>query len=193
MDIFDRAITFAIKAHEGQKRKNGGPFIVHPIEVAAIAASMTTDLEILSAAVLHDTVEDTEVNMDDILREFGERVTELVSSETEDKRQDQPPEDTWRIRKEESISILKTTDDNGIRILWLSDKLSNMRSFYLDYKEKGDALWQNFHQKNPEAQHWYYRTVAEYLDCLSETPAWQEYDRLVYEVFEKDNKSGGKL
>ncbi len=72
--------------HEGQLIKDGGVYILHPLEVAAIVGTMTNDLEILSAAVLHDTVEDTPVTAQDILDNFGERVAELVAHETENKR-----------------------------------------------------------------------------------------------------------
>ncbi len=84
--IFEKAVLFALKAHEGQKRKDGGVYILHPLETAVIVGTMTNDLEVLAAAVLHDTVEDTPVTMDDIVNNFGKRVAGLVAHETEDKR-----------------------------------------------------------------------------------------------------------
>lgn len=184
MDVFDRAIIFAVKAHEGQNRKNGGAYIAHPLEAAAIAATMTDDREVLAAAVLHDTVEDTEVTAQDILREFGERTAFYVACETEDKRADLPPSSTWRVRKEESFGVLTQCDDINVRIIWLADKLSNMRSFYRQYRKVGSSFWQIFNQKDPEQQHWYYRTVADILAELSDTPAWLEYNELIEKVFE---------
>ena len=80
-NIFEKAVAFAMKAHEGQKRKDGSVYILHPLEDAAIVGTMTTDLEMLAAAVLHDTVEDTPVTAQDILDNFGERVAELVAHE----------------------------------------------------------------------------------------------------------------
>ena len=75
-----RAIAFATKAHEGQFRKGTKrPYIVHPLEVGEIVATLTFDEEIISAAILHDTIEDCEEVTDEVLRkEFGDRVTELV-------------------------------------------------------------------------------------------------------------------
>lgn len=188
MEQFNKAIRFAVKAHTGQKRKNGAPYIVHPLEVAAIAATMTDNDDVLCAAVLHDTVEDTSVTAGQIRRTFGEKTAELVASETENKRLDTSPDITWKIRKEESFEILRKTKDINVKILWLSDKLSNMRSFYADYLKTGDALWQGFHQKDKSEQYWYYHTVEELLSDLSHTAAWQEYRSLVKKVFESQEK-----
>lgn len=190
MNLFDKAIMFAIKAHEGQKRKNGGIYIVHPLEVATIAATLTNDVEVLSAAVLHDTVEDTSVKMEDILNEFGPAVAKLVSSETENKRRDRPASETWRIRKEESIKILFETDDINIKIVWLSDKLANMRSIYREYLLKGDDLWQVFNQKDPNEHYWYYSSIYKGMVGLENTPAYNEYKLLLDKVFEKYKLKG---
>ena len=65
--ILDKAIVFAVKAHKGAERKGKGfPYIVHPMEAVAIAATMTNDQELLAAAALHDTVEDTEITLKDV-------------------------------------------------------------------------------------------------------------------------------
>ena len=79
--ILDKAIVFAVKAHQGVERKGKGfPYVVHPLESVAIAATMTSEQELLAAAALHDTVEDTQVTLKDIEREFGKRVAELVEA-----------------------------------------------------------------------------------------------------------------
>ena len=186
MNIFDEAIIFATNAHSGMYRKGDkSPYILHPLEAATIAGTMTEDIEIITAAVLHDTIEDTAVTSDEIKDRFGSRVAELVKSETEDKHADLPPDTTWQIRKEESLKILKNSDDLGVKILWLSDKLSNMRSFYRKYEECGNALWQDFHQKDPDKQFWYYSTIADLLSDLKKFAAWKEYKWLINKVFNK--------
>ena len=68
-----------------------------------IAGSMSEDQNLIAAAVLHDTVEDAGITMEEIGQRFGARVRQLVECETENKREDLPPEDTWQIRKEESL------------------------------------------------------------------------------------------
>ncbi len=181
-NIFDKAVAFALKAHEGQTRKDGGVYILHPLEDATIVGTMTSDLEVLAAAVLHDTVEDTPVTAQDILDNFGERVAELVAHETEDKRPDVPPSESWKIRKEESLAVLK---DAGIetKMLWLGDKLSNMRSLARDYDKIGVAVFDRFNEKDPKEQHWYHSTILEYISELSDYPAYKEYEKLVNHVF----------
>ena len=187
MNLVDNAIIFATKAHSGMVRKfSPAPYILHPLEAMTIAGTMTDDAEILAAAVLHDTVEDTPVTLQEIEENFGSRVAELVSSETEDKREDKPPYETWQIRKEESIAFLRERGDIAVKILWLSDKLSNMRSFYRSYLKRGDDIWNDFNQKDKNKQHWYYRTIADLMPELKEYPAWQEYNILIKRVFEED-------
>ena len=70
-DIFEEAVIFALKAHKGMKRKYKElPFIIHPFESVSIVSTMTTDLEVLAATVLHDTVEDANVTLEDIEKKF---------------------------------------------------------------------------------------------------------------------------
>ena len=185
MTLFEKAIMFAVNAHSGMHRKKElVPYIVHPLEVATIASSMTSDEKVLSAAVLHDTVEDTPVTMEEIREQFGERVAELVGSETENKRKSLPPEETWRIRKAESLEWLGKTKDIDVKRIWLSDKLSNMRSYYRMKATSGNSFWEYFNQKDPAQQEWYYRSVAELTSELNDTAAWKEYTLLMDIVFE---------
>ena len=81
--LFDRAARLAIDAHNGTERRGKGfPYIIHPMEAAAIVATITNDPEMLAAAVLHDVVEDTDVTIDQIRIEFGDRIAQLVQHET---------------------------------------------------------------------------------------------------------------
>ena len=81
-DMLARAFKFAEKAHAGQKRKSGEPFIAHPIEVAIILGGLHMDVETICAALLHDTIEDTEVTREDVVDLFGEDVATLVEGVT---------------------------------------------------------------------------------------------------------------
>jgi (p)ppGpp synthase/HD superfamily hydrolase len=185
MDVFERAMEFARRAHQGQLRKTGNiPFILHPFEVAAIVATMTDDREVLAAALLHDTVEDTQVTPEEVLENFGPRVAQLVADETENKRRDVPSEDSWRVRKEESLANLAShADDEAVLQLWLADKLSNMRSFYRLSCERGDDMWDAFNMQDTDLQGWYYREVLRLTAPLADTAAWREYCWLVSQVF----------
>ena len=186
MELVSEAIAFAVKAHDGMRRKQANiPYILHPMEAAVIASTMTDDQEIIAAAVLHDTVEDAGATLEEIGEKFGKRVQQLVGSETEDKRADLPPADTWRIRKEESLAVLEKTEDMAVLMMWLGDKLSNMRSFYRSWKVEGDAMWQRFNQKDVKEQAWYYRSILRLTERLSDTSAWLEYKTLTELVFGK--------
>ena len=186
MELVSEAMAFAVQAHDGMRRKKSTvPYILHPMEAAVIAGTMTDDQHVIAAAVLHDVVEDAGVTMEEIEERFGRRVRELVASETENKRSDLPAADTWRIRKEETLAVLRETQDMGVLIMWLGDKLSNMRAIYRDLKVEGDAMWQKFHQKDSRAHGWYYKSIARLTERLSSTAAWIEYNTLTELVFGK--------
>ena len=186
MELVSEAIAFAVKAHDGQRRKKSqSPYILHPMEAAVIVGTMTDDQDLIAAAALHDVVEDAGITIQELEEKFGTRVRELVASETEDKRADLPPEATWRIRKEESLSVLKNAEDDAVLMVWLGDKLANMRAIYRDFKVEGLQMWQRFHQKDEKAQAWYYRSIAELTERLSHTSAWLEYKTLTELVFGK--------
>lgn len=183
--LLDDAIYFATQAHAGQMRKMANtPYILHPLEVAVIISTMTDDENVMAAGLLHDTVEDCDVDPKEIKARFGPRVAALVQSETEDKLSERPAEETWMERKEESLLMLQHTKDRDVKILWLGDKLSNIRSFYREWLRQGDQMWQALHQKDPKMQGWYYRTIARYLkEELSDTAAYREYVDLVERIF----------
>ena len=186
MELVSEAIVFAVKAHDGMRRKKSDvPYVLHPMEAAVIVGSMSEDQDLLAAAVLHDVVEDAGITLDEIEQRFGKRVRQLVACETENKREHLPPEDTWRVRKEESLQVLKNAEDSAVLMVWLGDKLANMRAIYRDWKVEGDAMWRRFHQSDPAVQAWYYTTIAELTKPLAHTAAWKEYKALTDLVFKK--------
>lgn len=177
--MFDEAIEFATKAHEGQYRKGTKrPYIVHPVEVADIVATMTNDEEIVSAAVLHDTIEDCKGVTREVLKEqFGDRVASLVAGESEDKKQ------SWEVRKGTTIQHLKTAP-RELKMIALADKLSNMRDIDRDYPIFGEALWHRFRMQSKLAIGWYYKGILEVLEeDFSNVDAYREYRRLVHKHF----------
>lgn len=186
ISLMDRAIVFATRAHSGTYRKGTNiPYIVHPIEAAAIVSTMTSDSDMIAAAVLHDVVEDTDATLEEIRFFFNDRIAKLVESESEDKRKDLPPQETWMIRKMETLEFLRTQADRDAKILALADKLSNIRAIHRDQKTVGDQLWERFNEKRKEKHGWMYRQVADALSELSDTFAWKEYDELVRKTFEE--------
>jgi len=152
--IFD-AIEFAAKAHSGQFRKGTKiPYIVHPLGVAKILIEHDCPEEIVVAGILHDTVEDSTVTIDDIRQSFGEKVAWLVQAASEP---DKP--DTWENRKRHTIEFLKTAPVD-VLLVSLADKLDNIRAIRQDYEKLGDALWPRFHRPK-DSQMWYYRALVD--------------------------------
>lgn len=179
--MIDKAIAFATKAHKGQVRKGTTrPFIQHPLEVGRIVASMTEDEEVISAAILHDTIEDCAHITEAILCEqFTPRVASLVAQESEDKSK------TWMERKSATIAHLKVAP-RAIQIIGLADKLSNMRDIDRDYPECGEELWNRFRMKDKNVIGWYYKSIRESLrDSMAGTEAYREYCELVGRNFDE--------
>ncbi|MFT5138585.1 MAG: guanosine-3',5'-bis(diphosphate) 3'-pyrophosphohydrolase [Lysobacterales bacterium] len=125
--IILRAIDLGAKAHEGQTRKTGEPYIHHPLEVASILAQMRMDNLSVTAAILHDTLEDTPLTKAEIAAEFGEEIAELVDGVTKlDKMK-------FRTRGEadaESFRKLMLAMSRDLRVIFikLADRLHNMRT-----------------------------------------------------------------
>ena len=178
--FFDKAVAFATQAHSGTERRGKGyPYIIHPMEAVSIVATITNDPEMLAAALLHDTVEDTSVTIEMIRSEFGDRVADLVQHETAPVDADAP----WRTRKKAQIAQLQKAPYDS-KVVAMGDKLSNMRALAADYKVIGDQLWKRFHAPNgKEDIAWYYRSLAEVLSELQKTAAYQEFVGLINETF----------
>ena len=184
-DLLDRAIIFAVKAHAGTERRGKGfPYIVHPMEAMEIVATMTADQELLAAAALHDTVEDTDVTVEDIRKNFGERIANLVASESDDTIEGQTEEESWHARKQAAIDRLSRAPKDA-KIVALGDKLSNMRAIARDYEQQGDTFWNLFHVKDVNEHEWHYRGLAGALRELYGTDAYREFTELINKVFNK--------
>ena len=181
--LLDRAIVFAVRAHAGTERRGKGfPYIVHPMEAVEIVATMTSDQELLAAAVLHDTVEDTDTTVEQIRTEFGDRIASLVASESDIVVDGVNEEDSWHARKQAAIDRLARASHDA-KVVALGDKLSNMRAIARDYAQQGDTLWNLFHVKDRKEHEWHYRGLAESLRELQDTFAYQEFEQLINQVF----------
>jgi GTP pyrophosphokinase len=137
IDLVKKAHEFADKAHQGQMRSSGDPYIIHPTEVAQILADLRMDVPSICAAFLHDTVEDTSVKIEDVEKEFGKDVAALVEGVTKLSKM------TFRTSEEKQAEnfrkmIVAMAKDIRVIIVKLSDRLSNMRSleFLAPHKQK---------------------------------------------------------
>lgn len=161
--LLNKAILFAVEHHAGAVRKaSPHPYIIHPLETMQILFSMKADMPLLIAGVLHDTVEDTDATIEEIIELFGPEIGRLVSSHTENK------ELSWAERKQHTITELKTASFQT-KMLVLADKVSNLRSMLSDYREIGDELWNHFNAPK-EKQAWYYSSIQDALYDLQDYP-----------------------
>ena len=158
--ILDKAIVFAVKAHQGAERKGKGfPYIVHPVE-------------------------DTEITLKDVEREFGKRIAGLVEAESDIEFEGKSRQESWRLRKEEAIERL-TSATNEVKIVALSDKLSNIRAIHRDYQAIGDKVWDLFCVKDAASHEWHFRGLARALASLKGTFAYDEFAETIDKVFGK--------
>ena len=148
---FIEAASFAAKKHRAQKRKgdDGEPYINHPLEVANLLASVgkITDFDVLIAAVLHDTVEDTETTKEEITKLFGEEVCKMVLEVTDDKTLPKAERKQLQIEHAPHLST-------GAKQIKLGDKISNIR----DVSDKPPDGWSN--QRRLEYIEWGEKVVA---------------------------------
>jgi GTP pyrophosphokinase len=134
--LIQKAYSFASAAHESQKRLSGEPFIIHPLHVAGMLFDMGFDAEVIAAGLLHDTVEDTGITLEDLREKFGQEIANLVDGVTKISR---IRSENIKQRQAENIRKMLFSMVNDIRIILikLTDKLHNMRT--LEYLEKRKA------------------------------------------------------
>ena len=154
-------------------------YIFHPMEVMEIVSGMTNDVDVIAAAVLHDTLEDCKSVAEEVLiMEFGERITSFIKAESEDKSK------TWFERKSATIIHLKTEHRKEVKMIALADKLSNIRSMARDYETLGEKIFTCFNQKDPSKIAWYYRSLKDAMSDLKDFKEYEEYCGLVEKVFQ---------
>ena len=137
--MLERAFELASKAHEGQMRKSGDPFITHPLGVATILAELGLDGETVAAALLHDAVEDTDVSLTEVEKEMGFQVAALIDGVTKlDKIRYRSAEQTRaeNLRK----MIVATARDVRVILIKIADRLHNMRTLAPLDPEKRDMI-----------------------------------------------------
>src|ERR1700685_1402852 len=134
-DMLNRAYVYAMKAHGQQTRASGDPFFSHPLEVAAILTDLKLDDATIVAAVLHDTIEDTEATREEIDQIFGREIGILVEGLTKLKKLDlvtKPAQQAENFRK----LLLAIADDVRVLLVKLADRLHNMRTLNFMPPEK---------------------------------------------------------
>lgn len=178
-DIYD-AIKMALEAHDNQFRKlDGDIYAAHPIEVALLLASAGASEDVQIAGILHDTLEDTELTVEEIRTHFGNRVSDLVVACSE------PDKDLpWKSRKENALAFMRSCGDPAVKLILLADKLSNIKSIHRNLSIMEGALWDNFNA-GFEEQKWYFRESLDALESLSDTDMYKRFAVYVHQVFDR--------
>lgn len=151
-----KAIQFAARKHHGQLRREAEPlpYITHLFSVALLVAEDGADDDVVTAALLHDTIEDTHTTRNEIVEAFNERVAELVESVSEVKEVDGKTV-SWKERKQGYLDRLERSPDEAVLIA-IADKVDNIESKLEAHKKEGDRMLVNW--KQPEDEYlWYHR------------------------------------
>ncbi|ULT57698.1 HD domain-containing protein [Neobacillus drentensis] len=179
MDVIEKALQIAAKAHVKQRRKGSDiPYIVHPVAVGMILMKAGYDETLIAAGILHDTVEDTDLSLQDIEQEFGFKIAEIVRGCSEPDKSL-----TWDLRKKHTIEYLKNAPSD-IRAVACADKLHNVRSITNDYNQVGNEIWSKFNA-GKEKQEWYYTHIVESLKYQNSFPLVEELEEAVHHLFNR--------
>ena len=177
---FDEALLFARQRHQGQFRKGTEiPYVAHLLSTAALVLEGGGDEEQAIAGLLHDALEDnefTEVTFEELVKEFGERVANMVRdcSDSEPGKKKRG----WKARKKRYLAALKTHDKDSLLVA-NADKLHNARAILTDYRTEGEDLWSRFSKKSDPL--WYYPRLAK-IFRKRRTPLADEFDLVVKEL-----------
>jgi len=198
-------LDFAINAHAGQTRKGTEiPYIVHPIETAIILAQNNASNEAICAGILHDVLEDTTGQEDEIRKRLdavglsSEKVLRIVYGTSEPSKllakQSGAEEESWMERKVHTTKYLDGLGNDelsvNIKLVACADKLSNIRAMVNDYEQykregkDGSELFERFNASRSDQQ-WYYESLVMALKDLAELPMYRELADLVLKLFKR--------
>ncbi|WP_033828919.1 HD domain-containing protein [Bacillus andreraoultii] len=176
MSIVEKAIEIAAKAHDHQYRKTSKlPYIIHPFSVGILLLQHGYSDIIVAAGILHDTVEDTELTLDEIKLAFGETIAHIVRGASEENKQL-----SWEERKQATLDHLPN-ESYEVCLVVCADKLHNIRSIRRELEIEGEKVWNRFN-RGRDKQAWYYRGIVR---CLREKLDGEElFSQLAKEVEE---------
>jgi (p)ppGpp synthase/HD superfamily hydrolase len=162
-EALERALRLAAVAHRDQVRKGTPvPYVEHPMAVALILDRAGFDEAVVVAGLLHDVVEDTDVTIEQILEQFGDRVATAVAACSEEKLDAQGQKRPWIDRKRDHLDQVASAGDDA-RAVVLADKLHNLVSIELDLRD-GVPVWDKFSVGRDQVL-WYQRTMLDACAC----------------------------
>ena len=134
-ELLDKAVAYAQNKHKNQKRKDGSPYIIHPLATAEIVAEMGLDMDALLGALLHDCIEDTDASHEDIEKQFGQTVAELVEGVTKLTRADFSSTEEAQMENLRKM-FMAMSKDIRVVLIKIADRLHNMRTMQYQTPEK---------------------------------------------------------
>ncbi|MFW5704168.1 MAG: HD domain-containing protein [Patescibacteria group bacterium] len=176
------AISTATRLHWNQRRKAlSEPYIVHPYTVGFITGRYTQEEEIICAAFLHDVLEDVPPSIysrQQMLSEFGSRVTDIVQAVSEDKLSEKNSRENWEVRKQSYLKNLHNSTDEGAMLVAAADKIHNLQSMTEAYRQKGETMWRAFTAPD-HRKLWFYSEVLKVLKGKTTSPIVREYEQVL--------------
>ena len=167
MDVIEKAYLVAHEAHVGQKRKSGEPYIVHPVSVAKILVELGMDTDCIVTALLHDVVEDTDMELVDLEKQFGKKIAELVDGVTKLRKLNFSSREEHQAESLRKMLIAMNRDIRVI-IVKLADRLNNMRTISaMPEQKQRDIAKETMEVYAPIADRLGIRAVKEELEDLS--------------------------
>ncbi len=191
MALIDRAVEYADTKHASQKRKDGSPYIIHPLAVAEIVAEMGLDIDAILGALLHDCIEDTDASHDDIEKIFGQTVAELVEGVTKLTRANFETKEQAQMENLRKM-FMAMSKDIRVVLIKIADRLHNMRTMQYQTpakqikkcRETMDIYAPLAHRLGMQKIKWEledislrYLNPAEYEDIMSYLLAHEDQDR----------------
>jgi (p)ppGpp synthase/HD superfamily hydrolase len=180
-DKLQHALNDTLVLHRHQKRKGTEiPYASHPITLAMLLIDAKLDEDIVVAALLHDTIEDTSLEESELKAKYGQRVYDMVMACTEKDQSQQ-----WEMRKKHTVSKFSLLSDDAKWIV-LADKLHNLYSMSYQHNKIGDELWQ-FFSRGVEKQKWYYQSLLgefKKVEAFKNSELLLLYEKLYIDLFE---------
>lgn len=141
LKLIKRAYEFAKDKHKDQLRRSGEPYIIHPIQVAYILSTLGLDHSTICAALLHDVIEDTDVTLEDIAKEFSPEIAEMVDGVTKLSKLNYTSEQEQQVENYRKM-FLAMGKDIRVILIKLADRLHNMRTleYKTEFKQKENSL-----------------------------------------------------
>lgn len=177
--LIEKAMRVAVRAHLGQTRKESDlPYIGHPFMVAFKLVKYNFSDVVIAAALVHDVLEDTDFSKEELQKELGDEVTNIIEKITYGKSL------SWEEKRKKYVEVVRGSSE-GVKAVSVADKIHNLESILIAYQEQGHDLWKKFtHGK--EKKLWFENEMIRMLKESWSHPLINEYEMLLTEVKKLD-------